>query len=51
MLRRLFAWCVPESALRLRAPEQEMTDVQRALSPYEEDTAADALQRLRIIHD
>jgi hypothetical protein len=51
MLRRLIAWCVPDSALRLRAPEQEMTDVQRALSPYQEDSAADALHRLRVVHD
>jgi hypothetical protein len=51
MLRRLVAWCVPDSALKLQAPEQEMTDVQRVLSPYQEDTATEALKRLRIVHD
>jgi hypothetical protein len=51
MLRRLIAWCVPDQALRLRAPEPEMTDVQRVLSPYQEDAAVESALKLRIVHD
>ena len=51
MLRRLIAWCVPDSALRLQAPEPEMTDVQSVLSPYHEDPVVENAMRLRIVHD
>jgi hypothetical protein len=51
MLRRLIAWCVPDAALRVRAPEAEMTDVQRVLSPYHEDSVVETAMNLRVIHD
>jgi hypothetical protein len=40
MLGRLISWCVPDAALELRADEHEMADVERALAPYEHETAA-----------
>ena len=39
MLKRLIAWCVPESALELRAVEPERTDLGGALAPYENDSS------------
>jgi len=51
MLSRLIAWCVPETALQLRANEDEpsMTDVGQALAPYENEHEADPLLGLRIV--
>jgi hypothetical protein len=40
MLGRLISWCVPDSALELRADEHEIADVESALAPYEHETAA-----------
>ena len=37
MLQRLIAWCVPDSALELRAVEAERADVEQALAPYESE--------------
>jgi hypothetical protein len=37
MLQRLIAWCVPDSALELRAVEAERADVATALAPYESE--------------
>jgi len=47
MLRRLMAWCVPASALELRAPEREVTDVEQALEPYKAEPPAPALDTVR----
>ena len=50
MLRRLMGWCVPDSALELRAVEQEITNVERVLAPYEnEPPALDARFGLRVV--
>ena len=41
MLRRLMSWCVPATALELRAPKQpepELTDVEQVLALYKEET-------------
>jgi hypothetical protein len=37
MLGRLISWCVPDSALELRAEEHEVADIERALAPYEHE--------------
>jgi hypothetical protein len=50
MLRRLMSWCVPESALELRFDEHEVTDVERALAPYEHDAiAVETPNRLHVV--
>ena len=50
MLRRLIAWCVPDSALELRGREADRTDLGQALAPYQnESAAADAPHRLRVV--
>jgi len=50
MLRRLIAWCVPDSALEVRAVETERADLGEALAPYDsEATAAEAPPGLRIV--
>jgi hypothetical protein len=50
MLRRLIAWCVPDSALEVRAVETERADLDEALAPYESEAkTADAPLGLRIV--
>jgi hypothetical protein len=50
MLRRLMSWCVPDSALALRADEPEVANVELALAPYEHEAAsADARFSLRVV--
>jgi hypothetical protein len=50
MLGRLIAWCVPDSALELRAVEAERADLGQALAPYEnEATPAEAPLGLHIV--
>ena len=50
MLRRLMSWCVPDSALALRADEREVADVERALAPYEHAAApAETRLNLRVV--
>jgi hypothetical protein len=50
MLGRLISWCVPDSALELRADEHEIADVERALAPYEHETqAVEPRLNLRIV--
>jgi hypothetical protein len=50
MLRRLIAWCVPDSALELRGREPERTDVGQALAPYQgEPPKSEAPVGLRVV--
>ena len=50
MLRRLIAWCVPDSALEVRAVETERADLDEALAPYESEAkTAEAPLGLRIV--
>jgi len=50
MLQRLMAWCVPDSALELRAVEPERADLGEALAPYEpERSMADSPLGLRVV--
>jgi hypothetical protein len=49
MLKRLIAWCVPDSALVLRAVEADRDDVGRLLSPYESRAGAAESAGWRII--
>ena len=49
MLKRLIAWCVPDSALVLRAVETERDDVGRLLAPYESRAGAAEATGWRII--
>ena len=50
MLQRLMAWCVPESALELRAAEPTRADLGEALAPYESGASvADAPIGLRVV--
>ena len=61
MLRRLISWCVPDSALKLRADEAraaelraaepEVTDLQRVLAPYRNDIVVDNVVGLRLQPD
>ena len=50
MLERLIAWCVPDSALELRAFEPERADVRQVLAPYGSEAApTEAPLGLRIV--
>jgi len=50
MLQRVMAWCVPDSALALRAVEPERADIAEALAPYDAEPASgDAPPGLRVV--
>ena len=50
MLRRLIAWCVPDSALEVRAVETERADLGEALAPYDSEAkTAEPQPGLRIV--
>ena len=61
MLRRLISWCVPDTALRIRADEPgnealrteepPVTDLQSVLAPYRNDVGVDNVVGLRLQTD